>query len=63
MKLPHLRSEQIKNQPDQTAALINRLVDEVEKKGDGGVILLCAIIISCFLPLPSLALVLSWQGL
>ncbi len=36
MKLPHLRSEQIKNQPDQTAALINRLVDEVEKKGDGG---------------------------
>lgn len=29
MKLPYLRPEQIKNQPDQTTALINRLIDKV----------------------------------
>lgn len=36
MKLPHLRSEQIKTQPDQTSALINKIIDRVNDPNLGG---------------------------
>lgn len=29
--IPRIKPEMIKNQPDQTAAVINRLIDEVNK--------------------------------
>lgn len=38
MKMPHIYSDQFKNQPDQVARLFNNIIDEINNLSDGALL-------------------------